>query len=214
VRLYRGDFSQKKEYGPAANFFESFIEKGIKRIHVVDLEAAEKGGRPNRALFLRYARENPGVTFQFGGGLRTRADIEEVSVWKNILPVLGTFLFDEKAPDYIRAHPGRFIAALDFKGTLRSKGWQEEGENLVEELLELPCESFLVTDIARDGTLDGVENHKIFEFLDRKGKFILSGGVAAMEEIRNADKRLFGIIVGRAFYEGKISLEDLTAASL
>ena len=221
VRLFQGDFDQETVYGddPVA-VARSFAEAGASWVHVVDLDASRRDGS-NRELVVQVARES-GLPVQTGGGVRDGSllddGVERV--------VLGSVAVEE--PQLVRElatrYPGRVAVGLDHRGgEVRTRGWEEgSGRALLDLVRELEDESlaaFVVTDISRDGALVGPDLEGYAELLGATAvPVIASGGVGTLEHLRElaaievAGRRLAGVIVGKALYEGAFTVAEALAA--
>jgi phosphoribosylformimino-5-aminoimidazole carboxamide ribotide isomerase len=221
VRLVRGDDAQRRTYAvdPQAALL-SYAAAGIDRVHVVDLDAAF-GEPPQRDLVSRLAAHPQAPKIELGGGLRDRDAVEWAfgigidRVVATSLLVLEPALFAELA----RARPRRLVAALDLDDrALRHSGWTASAGRSIEEvcgeLRELPLAAVLVTDIARDGTLDG-PNLELAREISRlaAAPAILSGGVRSLADLERARSvpEIAAAIVGRALYDGGIDLRRAIA---
>jgi len=221
VRLIRGDDARRTVYGddPAA-VVARYASAGVRRAHVVDLDAA-LGEAPQRALLERLVA-GP-LAIQLGGGLRGRDAVSWALGAGCEWVVLGSLvtrdpeLFAELADDF----PGRLVPALDVEaGEVKVAGWREAAaaslEDLCARLGELPCPAVLVTDIERDGTLEG-PNLELTRRVGRSSGLpaLLSGGVRCLEDLRAAREapEIGGAVVGKALYEGAFTLEAALAVA-
>ncbi|MDE2689359.1 MAG: 1-(5-phosphoribosyl)-5-[(5-phosphoribosylamino)methylideneamino] imidazole-4-carboxamide isomerase [Acidobacteriota bacterium] len=227
VRLMRGDDRRRTVYDASpGNALRRYQEAGVGRIHVVDLDAAF-GGAPQRGVvqaLARQARDLPkgrgGI--QLGGGLRDREAVEwafaagcERAVVTSLI-VRGFDVFT----DLCRRYPGRMVAALDIDGgEVRLAGWTESADRspaaLCAELADLPVAAVLVTDISRDGMMQGPNIDLACRIGDLAGApAILSGGVRSAADLEAAARRpqIEAAIVGRALYDGSLGLDEAIAA--
>ncbi len=219
VRLYKGDFSQKTVYNkdPAAQA-KIFENIGAEYLHVVDLDGA-KGGLTVNLDTVRRIRESVKIPIQLGGGIRTA---ETVSVYLNDVKInrviLGTAAVSQ--PDFLREMieaygPERIVAGVDVRkgGDGRYyaavSGWLEDSAEdytaLIEKLRLAGVKYIVLTDISRDGTLTS-PNWELYENV-RGVNVIVSGGVSCAEDVRRA-RGYYGVIVGKAYYEGRLNLEE------
>ena len=248
VRLRQGDPAAQTlfDLDPAA-VARRWAEEGAPWLHVVNLDGALSGGRqegrghPARTLCiddmagavslnlrrLAEIRAATHVPLQFGGGIRSLADIELVLSLGANRVLLGTVAI--RHPDLVglavqRFGPQRIVVALDARnGRISTDGWQEQSQlSTVEVALQmahLGVVRVLHTDIARDGMLAGVNVDSTVELAQTSGlRVIASGGVAGLADIRSLAARygdgIEGVVVGQALYTGALDLKSaLEAAS-
>jgi phosphoribosylformimino-5-aminoimidazole carboxamide ribotide isomerase len=220
VRLAQGDFARKKVYREnpldAAREFEA---AGLRRLHVVDLDGAKNGKVANlRVLETIAAKTN--LTIDFGGGIKTDDDIQAVFDSGAAQASVGSVAVKEpeKFFAWLEKYGGeRILLGADVKGEkLAINGWQTATEIEILPFLRdysaRGVRQVFVTDIARDGLLQGASNElyrKILKNLPEL-KLIASGGVARLADIDELERTgCAGVIVGKAIYEGKIKLEEI-----
>lgn len=220
VRLVKGDFSQATVYHEdpldAARRWQSL---GAGRLHVVDLDGARTGKPVNREVVLRMASEMD-IPIQLGGGIRDLDTIEKYLSNGVSWVVLGTKAVTEPGllRDAVQRYPSQVVAGLDLRqGKAALEGWVKEAERDVTQMLEewrgAGLERVVVTDIERDGTLEGIDPQGLLKLTKASGlEVIASGGVAAMSDLRRlrelADDGIAGAIVGKALYNGNIDLAE------
>ncbi len=223
VRLYQGDYSRVSVYyedpGQPAS---SFVEDGADLIHVVDLDAARSGDRKiNRQAIAKVMEKVADrAAIQLGGGIRSLEALSsyfESGVTRCILgtAALQDFNFLESALQNFGAE--RIIVAIDVRdGRAHVSGWESSEEIALESLFhslqERGVEEVVFTDISRDGALSG-PGRLLYQYMEAcKLRFILSGGVSSLEDLRQILKerpqQLVGAIVGRALYEKCFSLRE------
>ncbi len=222
VRLERGDDERRTVYdADPGNVLRRYREAGVARIHVVDLDAAF-GGPPQRGVVRELARRAVRGGIQLGGGLRDREAVEwafAAGCERAVVTSLIVRDFDVFA-DLCREHPGRMVAALDIDGgEVRLAGWTESADRspaaLCAQLADLPVAAVLVTDISRDGMMQGPNIDLACRIGDLAGApAILSGGVRSAADLEAAARRseIEAAIVGRALYDGSLSLDEAIAA--
>jgi phosphoribosylformimino-5-aminoimidazole carboxamide ribotide isomerase len=216
VRLRQGRDDERTEYEvEPAEALRRWAELGVERVHVVDLDAAF-GEEPQRGLIEALVREGV-ARLQLGGGLRDREAVEwalDLGCDRVVLTSLLARDFDLFA-ELCDRFPGRLVPALDVQGDrVRTHGWRGEAEGTVDELAArlrgLPIGPVLVTDIERDGTLEG-PNVELTRRVARSAGVggLVSGGVSRLEDLEQARRfeEIEGVIVGRAFYDGRIDAE-------
>ena len=221
VRLHQGDFDQETVYGddPVA-VARSFAEAGAPWVHVVDLDASRRDGS-NRDLVVAVARE-AGIPVQTGGGVRD-GSLLDAGVQR---VVLGSVAVEE--PQLVRElgerYPGRVAVGLDHRdGEVRTRGWEDgSGRRLADLLAELSLPgvaAFVVTDISRDGVLAGPDTEGYRDLLAATDvPVVASGGVGTLDHLHELaavevdGRRLAGVIVGKAIYEGAFTVGQALAA--
>jgi phosphoribosylformimino-5-aminoimidazole carboxamide ribotide isomerase len=215
VRLVQGDFDRQTTYDddPVA-VARAFVADGAEWLHVVDLDAARRSG-DNRDVIEAIAAVVP-VPIQVGGGV-TDATLLERGVERVVVGSLAV-----ADPAGVRAlaaaYPGRVAVGLDHRGgEVQVGGWQQRGGvSLTAALAAVDCPELaavIVTEIGRDGMLAGPDIAGLTQLLAHtQTPVIASGGVSsvvdlrALGEVRCGDRRLAGVIVGKAIYEGRIEL--------
>jgi phosphoribosylformimino-5-aminoimidazole carboxamide ribotide isomerase len=220
VRLHQGDYGRETVYGddPVAQAV-AFVEAGAGWIHVVDLDAARTGVPENRDVVAAIA-EAVDVPVQTGGGIRSDeaafvlfdAGVERV--------VIGTAAL--KDPDLVRrlARDHRVAVGLDAKsGEIATDGWLVGSGRTVLDVArsfaDVGVDAFIVTDISRDGTLEGPDIGGLIEVLGATSvDVIASGGVGTPDDLRELaavevdGRRLAGVIAGKAIYEGHVDVAE------
>jgi phosphoribosylformimino-5-aminoimidazole carboxamide ribotide isomerase len=220
VRLYQGDYGRETVYGddPVAQAL-AFEAEGAAWIHVVDLDAARSGEPVNRPVVAAIAAA-VSVPVQTGGGVRDEAAAEALIDAGVARVVLGTAALEQ--PDLVRRLAPRFPVAvgLDARGReVAVRGWEQgSGRDLLEvagEFADAGVAALVVTEIGRDGTLEGPDLEGLAAVLAATEiDVIASGGVGSLDDLRALDqlsvgaRRLAGVIVGRALYEGAFTLTD------
>ena len=222
VRLHQGDYSKKTSYAlDALSLIESWQELGIRRVHLVDLDAAKTGESNNFTLLARLVKHFPHIAFDVGGGIRSLAMAKRFFECGVAFINLGSvYIQNQKiASEIIENYPHKVFVSLDARGEkLAAQGWLETSQLTLQEALELgnkqPLAGFVYTDIDKDGTLAGPQLQRFSSLLDNtQHKIILSGGVASNEDILEAKKiatgHAAGVISGKAILEGRVDLAEL-----
>ncbi|MCS6874456.1 MAG: 1-(5-phosphoribosyl)-5-[(5-phosphoribosylamino)methylideneamino]imidazole-4-carboxamide isomerase [Pyrinomonadaceae bacterium] len=220
VRLFRGDFSRRKVYArdpvQIAKGFESF---GFKRLHVVDLDGARSGKIKNLAVLEKITTVT-NLQIDFGGGVRSRLDVENILSAGASQVSLSSVIVKQKEEVFEWAEKygkEKFLIGLDVRNEkIALDGWQKQTDievfSFLRGLIDAGFTEFFITDISKDGTLLGA-NHKLYEKVLQsfpRIKLIASGGVSCAEDVRKlARVGCSGVIVGKAIYEGLIKPEDL-----
>ncbi len=222
VRLKHGDPKQQTTYSDdPLDTAQRWAEAGAQWIHVVNLDGAfgdEAGAAVNRSLLPALAAIGPRI--QFGGGLRTLADMEAALSHSATRVVIGTLAIEQ--PTALREAIGRFgpervVVALDARlGRVKTRGWQSEGGDdaisIGRQIRSIGVERVVHTDIGRDGDLTGVNAETSAELARETGlKVIASGGVSSIEEVLRLQNiaGVEGVIIGRALYTGAIDLREV-----
>lgn len=222
VRLFKGDFNQKTVVNPdVIGQSKIFAQAGIDFIHVVDLDGAFDGRATNRDLIAKLKKES-GLGVEVGGGIRTLEQIEDYLAVGIDRVIIGSMAV--KNPDFVKAPLEKFgsdkvVVGIDAKnGMVATEGWLETSNvdyiSLAKAMEKIGVTLFVYTDIDRDGTLTGPN----FEHYDRlvaeltTAKVIASGGIAEQSDLVKLQQiGVAGTIVGKAYYNGNISLEELKA---
>lgn len=220
VRLLRGDDARRTAYPEApGEVLAAFARAGARRVHVVDLDAAF-GEEPQRELVEDLARRagREGAEIQLGGGLRDEAGVAWALEAGCGRVVLGSMVArePERFARLAGEHPGRVVPALDCQdGVVRIAGWTEGAGrplgDLCRELRDLPCPAVLVTDVSRDGTLEGPNLDLARRVAEASGlPALLSGGVASLQDLTRAAAAdgVAGAVVGKALHEGRFTVEE------
>lgn len=221
VRLQQGDPKRMTIYheDPVAAAGQ-WVAAGARWLHIVSLDGAfgEQGQRNQEAIgAICRALQGKDVHVQFGGGLRSLADIERAFDWGVSRVVLGTLALEKPAAlrealQRIGAH--RVAVALDVQGKyLAVRGWREnsriDAQLAIRQRLQSGVQTLIYTDISRDGMGSGLNLDFARQLLQNlEIDLILSGGVDSLDDLRAA-KRIgaAGAIVGKALYDGRIDLE-------
>jgi phosphoribosylformimino-5-aminoimidazole carboxamide ribotide isomerase len=221
VRLTQGDFSRQKNYDEspldAAKTFEAI---GLKRLHLVDLDGAKRG-KPKNLKILETIAAETSLMIDFGGGVKSDADVKHIFDAGAEIVSIGSVAVGEpdKFFDWL-SHYGRenFLLGADVRNAkLSINGWQTDTEiDLLPFLAEYSAggvEQAFVTDIRKDGELEGPAFRLYQEIRQAVPdlKLIASGGVSSIKDIDELDTvGCAGVIIGKAIYEGRISLGELT----
>jgi len=224
VRLLRGEFSSATQYPTdPVEVARQFERKGIRWIHIVDLDAAEGKGKDNIATIERI-RGCVSCRLEVGGGVRTEAHAAHLFDLGVDLIILGTVLV--RSPGEVSAWIGRlgrrFIGGVDARdGMVRIAGWTEGGgrrdTDLAAELSDIGLGGLIYTNITRDGTMEGPDIERTNAAARASGlPTILSGGIGSPQHVTDAalrcDPLVAGVILGKALYESRLDLSELVRA--
>jgi phosphoribosylformimino-5-aminoimidazole carboxamide ribotide isomerase len=221
VRLRQGDYQQETVFGadPAA-MARRWVAEGASYLHIVDLDGA-KAGQPVNEASIRAIVQAGGVPCQLGGGLRTEEHIAKALSWGVGRVVIGTKALQSPAwlEEMCGKFPAKIVLGIDAKaGRVATQGWLEVSDtsalDLAKRFQHLPLAAIVYTDISRDGMLQGVNAEAMAEMVAAtRLPVIASGGVTTLDDIRRlAAVPVAGCIVGRALYEGRLTLKDILHA--
>ncbi len=216
VRLRQGKAHSETRYSEdPVKIARQFAEAGARALHVVDLDGAFSGAPVHLALVARICRASA-LPVRFGGGLREIKDIEAAFSAGVRVAILGTSAIEE--PERLEqaiSHFGeRLAVSLDVKeGAVRTRGWLESTplslEAAAARLAEAGVADLVVTDVARDGELTGPDLSLFRRAAAAFGSSVIAaGGVADEKDLAalQAEPAVRGAVVGKAFYEGTLSL--------
>lgn len=218
VRLKQGDFNQKiiYEHDPIKQA-KAFKDAGATHLHIIDLDGAKIGSPKNINLILMIKKQT-GLFIQVGGGLRDEKNI--ISLLESGIDrvILGSFalMFPKETKRLNDTYPNRILIAVDTKdGVVTYNGWQQKSlytlASYLEDLQKDGFKDVMVTDISKDGMLQGIDI-TLYDTLSIKYpklNIIASGGVTSLNEIKAFKKTpVSGVIIGVALYQDIFSLEE------
>lgn len=218
VRLIQGDYDQEIIYNdsPTAMALE-WEKQGADYIHVVDLDGAKTGNSLNREAIQAIAK-NVSIPVQVGGGIRTMEIIDAHIASGVSRVIIGTAAIQDKPflKQAVEKYGDKIAVSIDArKGFVATDGWTETSDvlavDLLKELEVIGVKTVIYTDILKDGMMQG-PNFNELEMMDNASSIdiVASGGVSTEEDIIQLRKLdLYGAIIGKALYEGKISLEKI-----
>lgn len=219
VRLTQGEAGTETAYGDPVEAAEQWSSQGAEWIHLVDLDAAFGRG-DNRAVIRRVVKNTPRrVNIELSGGIRDDASLDAALATGAKRINLGTAALENPEwAAHVIAEFGEAIAVgLDVRGTtLAARGWTREGGDLwavMDRLEQAGCARYVVTDVTRDGTLQGPNLDLLRQVMERTPKpIVASGGVATLDDIvalrELVPHGLEGAIVGKALYAGAFTLAE------
>jgi phosphoribosylformimino-5-aminoimidazole carboxamide ribotide isomerase len=230
VRLRQGDYAQETVFGDdPVEMARRWARDGAARLHLVDLDGA-RAGRPVNVDAVRAIVQAVGIPCQMGGGIRDegamRLMLDEVGLERVIV---GTQAL--KQPAWFREmaakFPGRLVLGIDARNSMvATEGWLDVSQtpaiDLARQYACLPIAAIIYTNIANDGMMAGVDQATIDDLvaLSELGvPIIASGGVTTVADVANlaraeeAHPNLVGAIVGRALYEGTLTLSEALLAA-
>ena len=220
VRLSKGDYSTKKIYNESPlEVAKEFEANGIQYLHLVDLDGAKSNHIVNHKVLYDIASKT-GLKVDFGGGLKSNEDLKiafengATQITGGSIAVKNPELFQEWLKTYGST---KIILGADFMDRkIATHGWQESSEldvvDFIKEFENKVIEYVICTDISKDGMLLGTSNELYAEIITKtKVKLIASGGVSCFQDVEKlAEIGCEGAIIGKAIYEHKITLKELS----
>ena len=228
VRLVQGNFDNKTEYETSpieqAGKYKYY---GFKNLHIVDLDGAKEGFPVNMATIAEVCKSTA-CPCELGGGIRSVDHIREALTAGVNRVILGTWVADNpaEAKNLVREFSAeRLVAGIDARnGMVATRGWLEDSSrtaiDLSQELFNYGLRTIIYTDIHKDGTFAGPnmdELRKLCEALP-EANIVASGGVGTVQHVKdlavlaNDLPNLDGVIVGKALYDGRLTIESLIEA--
>jgi len=216
VRLYKGDPKQKTVYSDnPIETAKNWEKNGADMLHIVDLDATL--GLGSNLPIIKKIIENISIPIEVAGGLRDESIVMDTAQISERV-VLGTLAFKEKETlKKLLKNLGseKIVISVDHKdGDIVIHGWQDSTGialiDAIKEFLAMGFSEFLLTNVNRDGTLEGPD----LEFLEqacnlKNTNVIASGGISNVKDVQDVkEKNSFGVILGKALYENKISIEE------
>lgn len=220
VRLTQGDYGKKKVYreDPVEVALE-FQDADLDCLHLVDLDGAREGRVVNWEV-IRDIHEKTALSVDFGGGVKTEAEVEQLldlgvhQINIGSMAVKDPETFSKWLKKYGTEN---FVLSADVKnGNVAINGWLEDTKfrlfDLVERFESEGLEFLTCTDISTDGMLEGPNIGLYKKLINRfpKLKIVASGGVSSIEDLKELKyTKVYGVIIGKAIYEGKLKLDEL-----
>lgn len=220
VRLYKGDYKQMTVYSDnPVEIALDFKKAGTEFIHLVDLEGAKDGTTPNIGVVERIIKET-GLKAEIGGGIRSKETLEKYLSIGVSRVILGTVAVTNH--DFllwaVNTYGDKIAVGADIKdGYVAIKGWLEKSEIRCEDFFknmeDIGVKTIICTDISKDGAMQGT-NRELYKELSEKFNIdiVASGGVSSIEDIKALrEMKLYGAIVGKAYYIKAIDLKEAIA---
>lgn len=222
VRLSQGDYTRKKEYhDDPLEMAKRFEDAGIRRLHLVDLDGAKAKKIINESVLSRICQETQ-LAVDFGGGIQADTEIEKAfalgvsQVTGGSIAVKNSILFQEWISKY---GAEKIILGADAKNRKIAVGGWEETTSMdlipfVKSYVEKGIRYVICTDVAKDGLLQGPALDLYSDLMQENPgiRLIASGGVSSVSDLEALEKiGVYGAIVGKAYYEGRVSLEEMAA---
>ena len=220
MRLTQGDYADKKVYEQEpVDMAKMYADCGVRRLHVVDLDGAKAKEPCNLRVLERLATETS-LDIEWGGGIKS-GDALRMAINAGANRVIcGSVAVDnsELFASWLQEYgAGHVILGADVRGrNVATHGWLKESEvsidAIIEQFLPFGLKQLICTDISKDGMLQG-PNFALYTELKEKYPMVdttLSGGISSMDDIRKAQELgLHSVIIGKAIYEGRITLKEL-----
>ena len=226
VRLTQGRRQEVKVYdGDPAEIAKKFENAGARMLHVVDLDGAfADRNSKNRKVVRRIIRAVE-IPVQFGGGLRSVTDVQQMIEFGASQVVIGTLAAEspETLEKFVQLFGFRVCVGIDVRrGVVLTHGWEKEGKlsaaALARRVADAGVDRIVYTDVARDGMLSGVNLEQTCSIARESGlRVTASGGVSSLKELRQLKTisrcGVDSVIVGKALYEGRFTLQEALKAA-
>jgi phosphoribosylformimino-5-aminoimidazole carboxamide ribotide isomerase len=221
VRLTHGDFSQKKIYNEnPLEVARRFEDAGLKRLHLVDLDGAREGSVKNWKVLEQIAGKTSMVV-DFGGGIQAQNDLRIIFDSGARLATIGSMAVKdpETFGQWISSFgPDKFFLGADVKNErITISGWTRDTDiyvyDFIRDYSEKGIQQVFCTDVSKDGALEGPATTLYTQIVKEFPSlhFIASGGVGSIDDVyRLQEAGCKGVIIGKAIYEGRISLSELS----
>lgn len=219
VRLVKGDPANKIVYGSdPVETAKKWEAAGADMLHVVDLDAALSTGSNSESV--RKITEAIRIPVQIAGGIRSQEEAQSVLA-KGPRVVLGTMAYSDHdaVKRLAKQNPGKIVISIDqVNGNVMVKGWKESSgvkvADAISQFKAMGIDEFLLTSIERDGTLRGPDVETLADAVKSGAKIIASGGISSIEDvIRVRSAGCTSVILGKALYDGKVSVERAKAVA-
>lgn len=220
VRLTQGDYAQKTIYSKhPLDVAKQFEDAEITRLHLVDLDGAKAGAVKNWKVLEKIAGKTS-LIIDFGGGIKTEKDVSIVLESGATYATVGSIAVKEEDTfvQWLNQFgAGKFILGADVKDEkIAIHGWQETTQiwiyDFIEKYIEKGVQQIFCTDVSKDGKMEGPSTELYKNIVEKFPRlhFIASGGVSSLADVENLQNLgCKGVIIGKAIYENKVSLNDL-----
>lgn len=217
VRLLKGDYNALTVYSEnPIEIAKDFESQGATELHTVDLEGARDGGTPNIDIIKSFV-ENTSLNVEVGGGIRSMDTVKAYLDAGVRRVILGTAAVTDEAflREAVEAYGDKIAVGADIKdGVVAIKGWVEKSEyttfDFFEKMQKIGVSTVICTDISKDGAMQGT-NRQLYKKLSERFNvnIIASGGVSSLDDVKALNEmKLFGAIIGKAYYTGAIKISD------
>lgn len=221
VRLTQGDYEQKKIYNEhPLEVAKQFEDAGLKRLHLVDLDGAKAGAVKNWKVLEKITGKTS-LVIDFGGGIKKEEDVQIVFESGAAYATIGSLAVKDENVfvNWLKQYgAGKFLLGADVKEEkIAVSGWLETTGiwvyDFISKYIDHGVQQVFCTDVSKDGKLEGPSSDLYKNIISEFPllHFIASGGVSSMKDLEELQAiGCKGAIVGKAIYEGRIQLEDLT----
>lgn len=220
VRLTKGDYTQQKVYNEnPVEVAKQFADAGLQRVHIVDLDGAKAGKIINLAVLEAIASAT-NLVIDFGGGIKNINDVGSIFNAGASIATIGSLAV--KRPELLEEWlmefgAGKFLIGADvLEGKIKISGWLEDGGidifSFIGKMIGLGVTNIFCTDISKDGAMEGPSVDLYKQIMDQHPEInlIASGGVTTIDDVEELKAiGCSGAIIGKAIYEGNISLQQL-----
>jgi phosphoribosylformimino-5-aminoimidazole carboxamide ribotide isomerase len=222
VRLTKGDYSQQKVYNEnPVEVAKQFEAAGLKRLHVVDLDGAKAGKLVNLNVLEAIATAT-GLVIDFGGGIKNINDVNTIFNAGAAMATIGSLAVKDPATikEWITTFGKEklFIGADVLNKKIKISGWIEDGGvdvfDFINSMVHIGATNLFCTDISKDGMMQGASSELYQQLINAAPSIALtaSGGVTTINDLQEVKKAgCTGAIIGKAIYEGTISLQQLSS---
>ena len=217
VRLYKGDYNQMTVYSDRPwEIALDFAKSGATCLHLVDLEGAKNGDTPNLETIKKILSVS-GLFTEVGGGIRSEKTVRTYLDAGVDRVILGTAAVTDR--DFlcrvVEAYGEKIAVGVDIKdGKVAIRGWTEKSEydafDFCAQMEKIGVRTLICTDISKDGAMMGT-NRELYRALSKQFslRIVASGGVSSLDDVKAlADMKLYGAIIGKAYYTGAIDLSE------
>jgi len=216
VRLYKGDYNKVTEYGDPVIQAKKWKSMGATYLHLVDLDGAKEGKSLNLESVERIIKEVD-IKVELGGGIRTISHIKNILSIGVDRVILGSSALNL---EFVKEAINKFgrdkiVVGIDCKNMMvATRGWLDVSEinaiDFAKKLKEIGVKTIIFTDIAKDGTLEGINEFQTKMLIDEtKLDVVASGGAKSINDIIKAKEiGAYGIILGKSIYSNAINLEE------
>ena len=219
--MTQGLFDQQTIYADdPCHVAEGFVEKGASWLHVVDLDGARTGEAKNLAVVEQIAQKN--VKIELGGGIRTLEDIQSRIDAGVSRCIIGTAALEhpEMVQEAVRRFGEKIAVGIDARdGFVATHGWEtlskKSAVSFAKEIKEMGVSTVIYTDIAKDGMKSGPNLSASVALYKQTGlNVIVSGGISTLADIQAVKERnMYGVITGKAIYDGNLDVQAALALS-